>query len=57
MIHREGALVPFERRGFRLVAVYLGHRYFQERNVRRRLGGAAIMMAGAILIVTLGRRS
>ena len=39
-----------------LVTVYLGHRYFQERNIRRRLAGSAIMVTGAILIVTLGRR-
>ena len=39
-----------------LVTVYLGHRYFQERNIRRRLLGSLIMVIGAILIVTLGRR-
>jgi drug/metabolite transporter (DMT)-like permease len=39
-----------------LVTVYLGHRYFQERNIGRRLGGSLIMVIGAILIVTLGRR-
>jgi drug/metabolite transporter (DMT)-like permease len=39
-----------------LVTVYLGHRYFQERNIRRRLVGSVIMVMGAILIVTLGRR-
>ena len=38
-----------------LVTVYLGHRYFQERNIRRRLLGSGIMVIGAILIVTLGR--
>jgi drug/metabolite transporter (DMT)-like permease len=39
-----------------LVTVYLGHRYFQERNIRRRLLGSLVMVIGAILIVTLGRR-
>ena len=39
-----------------LISVYLGHRYFQERNIRRRLLGSSVMVTGAILIVTLGRR-
>jgi drug/metabolite transporter (DMT)-like permease len=39
-----------------LVTVYLGHRYFQERNIKRRLVGSVIMVMGAILIVALGRR-
>jgi drug/metabolite transporter (DMT)-like permease len=39
-----------------LVTVYLGHRYFQERNIRRRLVGSIVMVIGAMLIVTLGRR-
>jgi drug/metabolite transporter (DMT)-like permease len=39
-----------------LVTVYLGHRYFRERNIGRRLVGSLIMVIGAILIVTLGRR-
>jgi drug/metabolite transporter (DMT)-like permease len=39
-----------------LVTVYLGHRYFAEGNIRRRLLGSLIMVTGAILIVTLGRR-
>ena len=38
-----------------LLTVYLGHRYFQERNIRRRLLGSVIMVIGAMLIVTLGR--
>jgi drug/metabolite transporter (DMT)-like permease len=38
-----------------LITVYLGHRYFQERNIRRRLLGSLVMVTGAILIVTLGR--
>ena len=37
-----------------LITVYLGHRYFQERNIRRRLLGALVMVIGAMLIVTLG---
>jgi drug/metabolite transporter (DMT)-like permease len=40
-----------------LVTVYLGHRYFQERNIRRRLLGSLVMVIGAMLIVTLGRRA
>ena len=40
-----------------LISVYLGHRYFQERNIRRRLFGSLVMVTGAILIVTLGRRA
>ena len=39
-----------------LVTVYLGHRYFRERDIGRRLLGAVIMVAGAMLIVALGRR-
>lgn len=39
-----------------LLGVLLGHRYFQERHIGRRLAGAAIMVAGAALIVALGRR-
>ena len=38
-----------------LVTVYLGHRYFRERNIGRRLAGSVIMVAGAMLIVALGR--
>jgi drug/metabolite transporter (DMT)-like permease len=37
-----------------LVTVYFGHRYFQERNIRRRLIGSLVMVVGAMLIVTLG---
>lgn len=40
-----------------LITVYLGHRYFQERNIRRRLLGSFVMVTGATLIVTLGRRA
>jgi drug/metabolite transporter (DMT)-like permease len=40
-----------------LITVYLGHRYFQERNIRRRLLGSLVMVIGAALIVTLGRRA
>ena len=38
-----------------LVTVYLGHRYFRERDIGRRLLGSVIMVAGAMLIVALGR--
>lgn len=40
-----------------LLSVFLGYRYFHERNIGRRLVGAAIMVAGAVLIVALGKRS
>lgn len=39
-----------------LVTVYLGHRYFQEGHVRRRLLGSIVMVIGAILIVAFSRR-
>ena len=38
-----------------LISVFLGYRYFAERNIRRRLIGSIIMVAGAVLIVTFGR--
>jgi drug/metabolite transporter (DMT)-like permease len=38
-----------------LIGVFLGHRYFKERSFGRRLAGAAIMVAGAALIVSFGR--
>jgi drug/metabolite transporter (DMT)-like permease len=34
-----------------IVSVLLGHRYFQERNFRKRLGGSVVMTIGAVLIV------
>jgi len=37
-----------------LISVFLGYRYFQERNIRKRLFGTAIMVAGAVLIVVFG---
>lgn len=40
-----------------LISVFLGYRYFQERNIGRRLVGSAVMVVGAVLIVALGRRS
>lgn len=40
-----------------LISVFFGHRYFNERNVGRRLAGSAVMVVGAVLIVILGRRS
>jgi drug/metabolite transporter (DMT)-like permease len=39
-----------------LISVLLGYRYFQEPHIRKRLLGAAVMVVGAALIVTLGRR-
>ena len=37
-----------------LLSVFFGYRFFQEKNILRRLVGALIMVAGAILIVTYG---
>ena len=37
-----------------LISVFLGHRYFQERDIRKRLAGAAIMVSGAVLIALRG---
>jgi drug/metabolite transporter (DMT)-like permease len=37
-----------------LLSVFLGYRYFAERNIARRLVGSLIMVAGAVLIVVLG---
>jgi len=39
-----------------LISVFLGHRYFQERDIQQRLVGAAVMVAGAAIIVTFGQR-
>ena len=39
-----------------LVSVFLGYRYFQERDIRKRLAGAAVMVAGAAIIVIFGPR-
>lgn len=38
-----------------IVSVFLGRRYFSERNVRERLVGSLIMALGAALIVVFGR--
>jgi drug/metabolite transporter (DMT)-like permease len=38
-----------------LISVFLGYHFFQEGHLRRRLLGSLIMVAGAALIVTLGR--
>jgi len=37
-----------------IVSVLLGHRYFQEKNIHKRLAGSIVMTAGAILIVAFG---
>lgn len=34
-----------------LISVFLGYRYFQESNIRKRLAGSCIMIAGAALII------
>jgi drug/metabolite transporter (DMT)-like permease len=38
-----------------LISVFLGYRYFAERNIRRRLIGSVIMVIGAVLLVSVGR--
>jgi len=37
-----------------LISVFLGYRYFQEGQIRKRLVGSLIMTAGAALIVFRG---
>ncbi len=37
-----------------LISVFLGYRYFQERNIPRRLFGSIVMIIGAMLIAALG---
>ena len=39
-----------------LISVYLGYHYFQERQIRKRLFGSVVMVAGAVLIVMFGTR-
>lgn len=39
-----------------LLSVFLGHRYFQERHIRKRLFGSIVMVAGAAMIVVFGGR-
>jgi drug/metabolite transporter (DMT)-like permease len=36
-----------------LVSVLLGYRFFQEKDIRKKLAGAAIMMIGSVLIILL----
>jgi drug/metabolite transporter (DMT)-like permease len=40
-----------------VLSVFLGHRYFQEPNVQKRLLGSAIMVLGAVLIVVFSTRA
>ena len=37
-----------------LFSVFLGYRYFQERNIPRRLFGSVLMITGAVIIAALG---
>jgi drug/metabolite transporter (DMT)-like permease len=37
-----------------LISVFLGYRYFHETNIRSRLFGSVVMVAGAVLIVEFG---
>jgi drug/metabolite transporter (DMT)-like permease len=39
-----------------LLSVFLGYRYFQERQIRKRLFGSIVMVAGAVMIVVFGSR-
>jgi drug/metabolite transporter (DMT)-like permease len=39
-----------------LLSVFLGYRYFQESNIRKRLAGSIVMVAGAVMIVVFGSR-
>ena len=39
-----------------LLSVFLGHRYFQEGHIRKRLFGSVVMAAGAVMIVVFGGR-
>jgi len=39
-----------------VLSVLLGYHYFQEGNIRKRFFGSLVMVAGAVLIVVLGRR-
>jgi drug/metabolite transporter (DMT)-like permease len=34
-----------------IVSVLLGHRIFQEKDIRKKLLGAAIMMIGSVVII------
>ena len=38
-----------------LISVFLGYRYFQEGQIRKRLAGSLIMAAGAVLIAMQGK--
>lgn len=38
-----------------LISVFLGYRYFQERQIRKRLAGSLVMAAGAVLIAMQGK--
>lgn len=40
-----------------LLSVFLGYRFFQESQIRKRLLGSVVMVAGAVLIVMFGTRS
>ena len=37
-----------------LLNVFLGYRYFQERNIQKRLLRTLVMIAGAVLIIVFG---
>ena len=39
-----------------LISVFFGYYYFQEGQIRKRLFGSVVMVAGAVLIVMFGTR-
>lgn len=40
-----------------LLSVFLGYRYFQERNIGKRLVGSLIVVVGAVLIIMFGKEN
>lgn len=38
-----------------LLSVFLGYRYFQEKNIKRRLAGSLFMVVGSVLIIVYGK--
>lgn len=38
-----------------LLSVFLGYKYFQEKNIKRRLAGSIFMVIGSILIIVYGK--
>jgi drug/metabolite transporter (DMT)-like permease len=36
-----------------IVSVFFGHRFFNEQDIRKKLIGSAIMIAGSVIIILL----